>query len=75
VPDTGGGRPVATLWQLAWNDERLSCIVYRHRNGFELRVESPTAVILHEPFEMQPREFARSQALRASLKRRGWRES
>ena len=68
-------RPVATLWQLAWNDDRLFCTVYRSDQGFQLRLESPTAVILSEAFEMQPRGFARTQALRASLKRRGWRES
>ena len=68
-------RPIATLWQLAWNEERLSCTVYRHNDGFQLRVESPTAVIVNEPCELQPRMFARTQALRASLKRRGWRDS
>jgi len=68
-------RPVATLWQLAWNNDRLSCTVYRNAQGLQLRLESPTAVILSEPFELQPRTFARTQALRASLKRRGWQES
>lgn len=68
-------RPVATLWQLALNDDRLYCTIYRHGNGFQLRVESATAVILTEPVELQPRTFARTQALRASLKRRGWRDS
>ena len=29
VPDTGGQRPIATLWELAWNDERISCTIYR----------------------------------------------
>lgn len=75
VPDTGGERPIATLWQLAWNEERLSCTVYRHNDGFQLRVESATAVIVNEPCELRPRMFARTQALRASLKRRGWRDS
>jgi hypothetical protein len=75
VPDTGGERPIATLWQLAWNDERLFCTIYRHNAGFQLRVESATTVILTEPVELQPRTFARTQALRASLKRRGWRDS
>jgi hypothetical protein len=69
------GRPVATLWQLACNDDRLFCTVYRNDQGFQLRLESPTAVILSEAFEMQPRGFARTQALRASLKRRGWQEA
>jgi hypothetical protein len=40
----------------------------------ELRVESAAGVILTEPFEMQPRAFARMKALRESLKRRGWLE-
>lgn len=68
-------RPVATLWQLALNDDRLSCLVYRDADGFELRLESPTAVILSERFELQPRMLARTEALRASLTRRGWRKS
>lgn len=67
-------RPVATLWQLALNDDRISCLVYRHSDGFELRLESPTAVILAERFELQPRMLARTEALRASLTRRGWRD-
>ncbi|MBI3047166.1 MAG: hypothetical protein HYY76_02540 [Acidobacteria bacterium] len=67
-------QPVATLWQLAWNDDRLFCSVYRQGDGFELRLESPTAVILSERFELQPRMLARTEALRASPKRRGWRE-
>jgi len=71
----GDARPVATLWRLAWNDDRLFCTIYRHDDGFQLRVESATTVILTEPFELQPRTFARTQALRASLKRRGWKES
>jgi len=75
VPDTGGERPIATLWELAWNDERISCTIYRNDRGFQLRLESATTVILTEPVELQPRTFARTRALRASLKRRGWRES
>lgn len=67
-------RAVATLWQLAWNDDRLFCTIYRADQGFQLRVESPTAVILSEAFDLQPRSFARTKALRASLKRRGWQE-
>jgi hypothetical protein len=68
-------RQIATLWQLAWDDDRLSCVVYRNTDGLQLRLESPTAIILSEPFELQPRAFARMQALRESLKRRGWRDS
>ena len=75
MPDTGRDRPIATLWQLSLADDRLCCTVYRSDAGMQLRVESPTTVILSEPFEMQPRTFARTQALRASLKRRGWQES
>jgi hypothetical protein len=75
VPDISEPRAVATLWQLAWDDDRLSCTVYRNTDGLQLRLESSTATILSEPFELQPRALARMQALRESLKRRGWRES
>lgn len=68
-------RPIATLWQLALNDDRLFCTIYRHENGFQLRLESATTVILTEPCDLQPRTFARTRALRASLKRRGWRDN
>lgn len=74
VSGRGDARPVATLWQLAWNNDRLSCTVYRHDEGLQLRVESSLAVILTEPFDLQPRMLARTQALRDSLKRRGWQE-
>lgn len=74
---TSGSDPrlVATLWQLSWNCDRIKCVVYRDGNGLELRVESQNAVILTEPCELQPRMLARAQALRDSLKRRGWHES
>ena len=75
MPDPGSERPVATLWELVWNDERISCTIYRRDEGFQLRVESTTTVLLTESVELQPRTFARTKALRASLKRRGWRES
>jgi hypothetical protein len=65
---------VATLWNLILHDDRVSCVVYHGVNGMELRLESATGVILTEPFEMQPRAFARTKALRESLKRRGWLE-
>jgi hypothetical protein len=65
---------VATLWNLILHDDRVSCVVYHGVKGMELRLESATAVILTEPFEMQPRAFARMKALRESLKRRGWLE-
>jgi len=65
--------PVAVLWELDWDDTRLSCAVYRHRDGFQLRVTSPTAVIVAEQFQLQPRALARARALRDELARRGWR--
>jgi hypothetical protein len=68
----GESRPVATLWQMGLKDARVRCTVYRDANGLQIRVESSTAVIVSEPFELQPRTFARSQALRDSLRRRGW---
>jgi len=40
----------------------------------ELRLESAAGVIMTEPFDMQPRAFARTKALRESLMRRGWLE-
>jgi len=67
-------RPVATLWQLGLAKDRLSCTIYRSDVGLQLRVETTTGVILTQPFDMQPRAMARTQALRASLKRRGWQE-
>ncbi|MBI4265122.1 MAG: hypothetical protein HY657_12170 [Acidobacteria bacterium] len=73
MTDGSEARPVTTLWQLRLNDDRLMCTVYRQGDGFELRVESPTGVVVSEPFELQPRTFARAQALRESLERRGWR--
>jgi hypothetical protein len=62
------------LWQLTWNDERLCCAVYRAGKGLELRLESATRVLLAEPFELRPRMVLRTEALKRSLKRRGWRE-
>jgi hypothetical protein len=72
--DGNGARAVATLWRLTWNGDLLSCSVYRDGEGLELRLESPAAVILAEPFELQPRALAKTQSLRESLKRRGWQE-
>ena len=69
-------RRVATLWKLEWEGgASISCVVYRRPSGLQLRLESPTATIMDEPFEMQPRMLARTQALRESLKRRGWRDA
>ena len=66
--------PIATLWNLTFNEQQLRCVVYRGVNGLELRLESPAGVILVEPFDMEPRALARTKALRESLKRRGWQE-
>lgn len=74
VPDPSEPRRIAMLWQLAWDDDRVSCIVYRDEEGLQLRVESRNAVIVTERFDLQPRVVARAEALRESLKRRGWRE-
>ena len=68
-------RPVATLWRLAWNDDHLSCVVYRTRTGMQLNVESDEAVVIAEKFALQPRALARANALRRALERRGWRDS
>lgn len=65
---------VATLWQLGWNDERVTCAIYRDTSGFQLRLESLTATILTEPFDLQPRTLARSKALHTALRRRGWHD-
>ena len=75
VPRRRTRHPVATLWRLAWNDDRLSCAVYRAGGGLEMRLETGTHTILTEPFELRPRVLARMQALRRSLKRRGWEDS
>jgi len=65
---------ISTLWNLTFNAQQLRCVIYRGVNGLELRLESLTAVILSEPFDMEPRALARTRALRESLKRRGWQE-
>jgi hypothetical protein len=69
------GQLVTILWRLGWNDQRLSCAIYRKDGGLQLQLESASTVILTEPFEAQPRALARTQALRQSLKRRGWTDS
>jgi hypothetical protein len=66
--------PLAMLWQLAWDKDRLSCKVYRAEKGLEMRLETGTRTIFAEPFQLGPRMLARLQALRRSLKRRGWQE-
>ena len=65
---------VSTLWNLSFNGDRVTCVIYHGSHGMELRLESPTGIILSEPFDMQPRALARTRALRESLERRGWRE-
>jgi hypothetical protein len=65
---------IATLWHLTWEDSRVSCVIYQSAEGMQLRLESPGGVIMSEPFDMQPRAFARTRTLRESLKRRGWQE-
>ena len=64
--------PLAVLWQLQWNDNRLLCAVYRSASGLQLRVESAMAVIVDEPFVIEPRALARAHMLRDDLIRRGW---
>jgi hypothetical protein len=74
VPRRSSGHPVATLWQLSWNDDCLSCAVYKAGKGLEMRLEVGPLTILKERFEIRPRTLARVQALRRSLKRRGWQD-
>lgn len=74
MPHQTACRPVATLWQLAFNDDHVSCAVYREGAGFELRLEAGPNTILSEPFDLRPRVMARAETLRRSLKRRGWKE-
>ena len=66
---------VATLWRLTWKKTLVSCVVYQDVDGMQLRLESGKGILFSEPFDMQPRHFARTKALRESLKRRGWKES
>jgi hypothetical protein len=67
--------PVAVLWTLVWDENRLCCAVYRRGTGLELRVESARAVIVCEAFTIEPRALARAHMLRDDLKRRGWSEN
>ena len=64
--------PLAVLWQLRLNGSRIWCRVYRDGATLQLCVESATAVIVREPFELEPRAVARARTLRENLKRRGW---
>jgi hypothetical protein len=66
-------RPVATLWALSWNGDRVSCAIYRSGAGtLEMRLQSGATTILTEPFDLGPRAVARTTALKRSLERRGW---
>ncbi len=69
-----GHAPLAVLWRLRLNDDRIACRVYREGTTLQLCVESPSAVIVREPFELEPRALARARMLRANLERRGWSE-
>ena len=62
------------LWQLTWNDDLLSCAVYKSSKGLEMRLEAGSRTLFAEPFELGPRMVQRTQALRRSLMRRGWKE-
>src|SRR5688572_14508149 len=59
-----GDSPLAVLWELRWNENRLLCAVYRCTTGLQLRVESARTVIVSEPFVIEPRALARAQKLR-----------
>ena len=65
---------ISTLWNLIFDGNRVSCVIYHGPHGMELRLESAKGTILTEPFDMQPRSLSRTKALRDSLKRRGWKE-
>jgi hypothetical protein len=66
---------LATLWNLAWDDARLACVIYRAKGGMQLKIESAETVVITEAFDLQPRALARAHALRDALKRRGWRDA
>ena len=66
---------MTVLWQLAWEEQVLSCAIYRTAAGMELRLESPHAVVLAVPCGMQPRLVARLERLKATLKRHGWQDA
>jgi hypothetical protein len=74
VSDSIPQQPITTLWRLTCDASEVACVIYRVASGMELRLESPHATILREPFELQPRMVARTNALRSSLLRRGWHE-
>jgi hypothetical protein len=65
---------IATLWQLSWNDDQLSCAVYKSQTGLEMRLEAGSQILFSQPMELGPRMVSRMDALRRSLKRRGWKD-
>jgi hypothetical protein len=69
------GELIATLWRLTGDNATIACLVYRMSDGFELAVESPAATIVRERFMLEPRALSRAEALRQSLRRRGWRDA
>ena len=71
---TARSRLVTVLWKLSWEQQTLSCVVYRTKIGLELRLESGTGVVLTEPYDIRPRLTARFNRLKATLKRHGWRD-
>jgi hypothetical protein len=75
MSDVHSQRPIAVLWRLAWDHNQLACAVYGSGSGMELRLEANGGTIMSEPFDLQPRSVARTQALRASLLRRGWQHA
>jgi hypothetical protein len=65
---------LATLWTLAWDDDRLTCVVYRTDTGMRLAIETSDTEVHSEGFDLQPRALARARALGDALRRRGWRD-
>jgi len=72
---TGETGRLATLWRLSWDQDRLTCVIYRTEGGLRLAIETEDSEVLSEGFDFQPRALSRARALRAALKRRGWREA
>jgi len=70
----GGTGRLATLWTLAFEENRLTCAIYRTETGLRLAIEAGEAEVLSEGFDFQPRVLSRAQALREALTRRGWHD-
>ena len=51
----GGAGRLATLWNLAWDRDRLACRVYRADGQMQLKIESADAVVITESFDLGPR--------------------